>query len=775
MTTPMDVADTQTTHRAFYERLRMLDRSPWLPVMVGLACLISGTATYFSLTNVWLFSQNPILLYSLYLIDLVLVMSMIVLVARNIVRIVIERRRGGAGSRLHSRIALLFGLVAIVPIILVATFSTLFFNLGVQAWFSNRVQVALQESQNVAAAYVEEHQKFVRADAIAIADFLRREQMLSRFSQDELSAFLTGQVDLRNLSEAIVFEETGNVLAQAKLSFAIALDGVPVAAIQDAQRGDVVILKGADDDRVRALIQVDASRDAYLYIGRLVDAQVIAHAERVQQATEQFFQLEGARAGFEQTFAMYYLVVAMVLLLIALWLGLQVANRLVQPISGLVQAAEQVGAGDLDARVRELPEDDEMALLSRSFNRMTERLQSQQSELLEANQQLDRRRRFTEAVLDSATAGILRVDSHDVVTLSNRTAADLLSWDGRELRGMDFRRLAPEMSDILHEARRRTGHTVEAQIEVIRQARRRTLLVHMFGEQTDNEISGVVVTFDDITDLLSAQRTAAWADVARRIAHEIKNPLTPIQLSAERLKRKYGAQITGDKEIFDTCIDTIRRHVNAIGTMVDEFSSFARMPAPRLRRENLVPLVHEAVVLFRNVDPKTRVTFDPELTDLWVNCDSNLITQVLNNLIKNAGEAIADQRNHYPNLNGMIDVQLEKLSDHEVCLRVVDNGVGLPKEGQDKLTEPYVTTKKKGTGLGLAIVHKIIEDHSGSFSMQSRSQHQKPLDDAGDAQHQNEQTGTCVSVTLPLISAAVRTDAHRDIEPKSLKIQSLKG
>lgn len=708
-------------------RLRLMSRSPWLPVLVGFACLIAGAATYVVMTRQLEDETNSPLLYGLFILDLILILGMITLVARNIVRLVIERRRGAAGSRLHSRIAFLFGIVAIVPCILVASFSVLFFNLGVQSWFSSRVQTALEESQNVAAAYVREHQRTIRADAIGMADVMRTELVLASMAPEEMVDFLNLQVDIRGLSEAIVFDETGSILAQASLSFGIVIDGLPFAALQEAQRGDVVLLDAEDQGRIRALIQVDPARSVYLYIGRLIDAEVLAQAARVADATEQFFRLEGARVGFERTFALYYLVVSLVLLLLALWLGLQVANRLVRPVSGLVGAAEKVGAGDLDVRVRELADDDEMATLSRAFNRMTERLQTQQRELIEANQLLDRRRRFTEAVLDSATAGILRVDHRDTVTLSNRTAVDMLSWDGRDVIGHTFNLVAPEMTAQMTQARHKPGETIEAQLEVIRQARRRTLLVHMFAEVSDTtpqqaDIAdqvpqGVVVTFDDITDLLSAQRTAAWADVARRIAHEIKNPLTPIQLSADRLKRKYSKQVVDDLEIFEGCIDTIKRQVHSIGNLIDEFSSFARMPAPKLAREDVVKVLREAMILYDRVDEATEITLNVPYNKIYVQCDARLIGQVMTNLLKNALEAIAERRQQEPDLQGLVKVHVDVTIGDAMQIAVIDNGIGLPKEQPGSLTEPYVTTKKKGTGLGLAIVQKIIEDHRGRFTI----------------------------------------------------------
>ena len=712
---------------ALYRMLRRIARSRLLPIGLIAASVVSGTLTYAALTETWASGADASTLYVLFIVDLSLLLALGVLVAQGIIRIWAERKRGAAGSRLHGRIALTFGVIAITPSVFIAAFSALFFNLGIQAWFSDRVRLALEESRFVADAYLEEHKKTLRADVMAISDQLASAAVAGRLNADSLNRFLARQSDMRNLSEAIMFEGNGVVIARAALSFGIALEGVPAIAIREAERGDVVFLTSESDDRVRALTRVAALPNTYLYVGRLVDPRVVAQAEQVRAAVDLYVELEGRRVDLERTFALIYLMVSLLLLLVVLWLGLRVANWLVRPISELVDAAELVGAGDLTVRVDERPDhDDEIAGLSRAFNRMTTRLETQQRELMEANQLVDRRRRFTEAVLEGVTAGVLRIEADGSVSLANRVAVDLISWDGGSPVGRNVRKIVPEFLDLLKSAENAPYHVATDHIVVTRQAQRRTLLARVTAEQADDEGRAMVITFDDITDLMAAQRTAAWADVARRIAHEIKNPLTPIQLSAERLRRKYLKQIETDPDSFQTCTDTIIRQVNTIGKMIDEFSNFARMPAPTFREENIVEILKQAVFLQQQAWPEIKFENAIEEKSVALRCDARHVGQVLTNVLKNAGEAISEAHSAAPagptgskQTRGSIAMSLETTETH-VIVRIADSGPGVPEELISRLSEPYVTTRAKGTGLGLAIVRKIMEDHDGRFEIANR-------------------------------------------------------
>jgi two-component system nitrogen regulation sensor histidine kinase NtrY len=585
------------------------------------------------------------------------------------------------------------------------------------------VRTAISESVAVADAYVKEHQQAIRADSLAMATDLDRSASSFQLNPQYLAPVLAAQAAMRGLTEAAVLDRKGAMLARTGLVFALGFEDVSKDALHRAQLGEVVIMTDDREERVRALVRLSEFSDLYLYVGRFIEPRVLAHRDAVHLAAAQYERLEGQRSGFQITFAVIYILVAMLFLAAAISIGIHFAAQLADPISRLVGAAERVRAGDLSARVPEGKKDDELVSLSRAFNRMTNQIQSQQRELIETNRELDERRRFTETVLTGVSAGVIGLDGGGRNYLPNRSASALLGVDLDLSFGEDLAEVAPEMAGLLEEAARRPDRLAQAQVQIVGDNSTRTLLVRIAAEhdaeQNDGEISGFVVTFDDITELLSAQRKAAWADIARRIAHEIKNPLTPIQLSAERLRRRYLKEIKKDPETFRICTDTIIKHVEDIGRMVDEFSSFARMPAPVLKPEDLTTLVEQAVFLERTAHPKigfeTRFAARPVL----LRCDARLVGQALINIIKNAIESIEGRiAEKGPNPPGQIVVTVE--ADGPVAVTVEDNGKGLPRHGRERLTEPYVTTRAKGTGLGLAIVKKIMEDHQGELMLSDR-------------------------------------------------------
>jgi two-component system nitrogen regulation sensor histidine kinase NtrY len=688
-------------------------------IVLAAAALASGVATYLALTGAPPFGPDPNAVLSLLNLDLVLLLALGALIVKRLFEVWAERRRGLAGSRLQVRLVVLFSLIAVLPTIIVAVFSYLFFTYGVEAWFSDRVKTAITESVKVAEAYLREHQQAIKADILAMANDLNRDALALQLNPQRLSRVVSAQAALRGLTEALVFDSHGQVLAQSSLSFALGFEPVPQEAIQIANAGDVAIMTSDHDDRVRALVRLDQFGKVYLYVARYIEPRVIAHMEETQRAAAQYERMEGQRSGFQITFALIFMMVAMLFLVAAVVMGIHFATGIVVPISRLVTAAERVSGGDLSARVPEGDKDDELASLVRAFNRMTRQIETQQGELKEANRQLDDRRRFTETVLAGVSAGVIGLDSRGRIHLPNRSASALLGVDLEQSIGQDLVQVAPEMTELLDAAERRPDRLAQSQVQVARGNGTRTLLVRIAAE-ADGPDGGFVVTFDDITELLSAQRKAAWADIARRIAHEIKNPLTPIQLSAERLRRKYLKEINKDPETFAVCTDTIIRHVGDIGRMVDEFSSFARMPAAVLRPEDLVEIVRRAVVLPKTAHPE--IAFTTALPDhpVVVNCDSRLVGQAVVNIVKNGIEAIqariAERGADPP---GRIRVSLVE-TPCESAVIVEDNGKGLPAQDRERLTEPYVTTRAKGTGLGLAIVKKIMEDHEGELVLEDR-------------------------------------------------------
>ena len=688
-----------------------------LTVTLVVAALAAGIGTYAVLTDVTALGSEPDTVLVLLNVDLALLLILAIFVVRRIVSIWSERRKGSAGSRLHVRLVVLFGLVSVTPTIIVAIFSALFFNFGLESWFSERVRTALSASVAVADAYLQEHKQNIRADVLRMARDLGRDAPTLGNSSARFNQIVNLQSQLRGLTEAIVFTGDGRILARSGLTFVLEFEPVPESAFAIARAGEVALLTSENEDRVRALVRLDNFVDTYLFVGRFVDSKVLGHMERTQGAVTQFERLELERADLQVSFALIFLLVALLLLLAAAWIGLNFATQLSRPISLLIGATEKVRTGDLTARVPEQDASDEVGMLMRAFNRMTSQLASQRHELINANEQLEERRRFTETVLAGVSAGVIGLDEQGRIYLSNRSASLLLGVELDEFAGQPLTDIVPEMGNMVQEARTlRTFRAAENQINVVQNNEKKTLLVRVGVDRNGAQIDGFVVTFDNITELLSAQRKATWADVARRIAHEIKNPLTPIQLSAERLKRKYLHEIKSDPETFVICTDTIVRQVGDIGRMVDEFSHFARMPAPVIQDENATELCRQSVFLQRNANRHITFELEAPKEPLHVLCDSQMLSQALTNLLQNAVDAIDGREGEVP--PGQITLRLyQEQSNKRTIIEVEDNGKGLPIEDRERLTEPYVTTRHKGTGLGLAIVRKIMEDHLGVLSL----------------------------------------------------------
>lgn len=689
-----------------------------LALGLTLAVIPSVITTFLAMTVSGPIGPNPRTVLSLLGLDLGLLLALGVVVGVRILTVWRAGRRGSTGSKLHLRFVILFALVAVTPAIVVSVGSTVFFRYGVESWFSDRVRTALQASRQVAKAYLEEHQQIIGGDALAMANDINREGADLIRSGQRFSAFIGNQAAIRGLTEAIVFEGQGRVLARSGLAFSIesGVEQIPYWAYEKARSGEVAVLTSDDDDRVRALVRLQSFYgEVYLFVGRFVDPKVIGHMEQTSAAVTEYERLEGRRAGLERAFSLVFAVIALLLLLAAVWVGLTMARSLATPIARLIDAAEKVRSGDLNVRVAE-DAADEIGTLARAFNRMTGQVETQRRELVEANRELDERSRFTETVLAGVSAGVIGLDRDGLVHLPNRSACDMLGLDPEQVVGKPLPVVAPELADCLEECRRRPDRLGQQQVKLFRAGRSRILLVRVAAEHLEGETIGFVATFDDITELVSAQRMAAWADVARRIAHEIKNPLTPIQLSAERLKRKYLKEIQSDPETYSKLVETIVRQVGDIGRMVDEFSSFARMPAPQMKAEDLTEICRHAVFLQRT--GYSDVTFEAELPEGKAPqvCDGRLIGQALTNLLKNAVEAIHGREGEDLE-RGRIHLRLVGEGGHW-RVEVTDNGKGLPNENRDRLTEPYVTTRTKGTGLGLAIVKKIMEDHGGDLILE---------------------------------------------------------
>jgi two-component system nitrogen regulation sensor histidine kinase NtrY len=692
-----------------------------IALILTLAAFASVIISYSAITgNNAPLGIKPKRVLTLLSVNIGLLAVLIGIISWRSYRLWVNLRAGSAGSQLQKRILILFSIVTITPTIIVSVFSALFFNVGIQTWFNERVQTAVDQSLVVAEAYLDEHKENIRGDAIAMADDLNRAANIALTDPVEFNRIVSTQSALRVLTESIVF--SGNhILAQGPLSFALGFSPLPPNVLERAARGEVVIMT-AENDKVRALIRLDALNNTYLMVGRLIDSKVLAHMRSAQGAVSEYNTLRAQLEHLQTIFSLLFVTLALLLLVASIWYGMVFAARLTVPISGLAGAAERVRGGDFSARVPDSVGNDEIGMLSRAFNRMTEQLEAQRGELIEANRRLDQRRRFSEAVLSGVSAGVVALDRDKHITLFNRSASAMIDETGHPVApGISILDLLPGIHDLLLTAERQPADIAQDTLTMDKGGKIVTLHVRIAAEQMDTAIEGFIVTFDDITPLVAAQRNAAWSDVARRVAHEIKNPLTPIQLAAERLKRKYLKYITEDQDTFIKYTDTIVRHVGDIGKMVEEFVSFARLPAPRFANEDLVGILKKSVFSAQVANPAIDYTLNAPDAPVMMHCDERQIQQVMTNLLKNAAEGIeARAAAEFTPIKGAIGVRLECVSGL-IQIAIEDNGIGFPASESHKMLEPYVTTRTKGTGLGLAIVKKIVEDHKGKINLDNIS------------------------------------------------------
>lgn len=716
-----------------------------LAAMLFIVALVSAGATFLVLSRPE--TMNSRTVWVLLNADILIILILGTLVTRAVLKSVLRRRNKRASSRLHLRLTVLFSVVAIVPSIVLAAFLAFTFFLGFESWFNQRVSTAIEESQEVAEAYLMTHKSAIAGEVAILANEINRiwYRLPDAAARDR---YLMDQQFRRGLSQVVIFRAqstydtrfSGEIIARAGWGFSPGdTDTISLELLDRADNGEIVVLPGQANDQVRAFVGLAAS-GTYLYVARFVDLAVSDHIRKSEVAAAEYMAFKNHSGQLQLFYFLTYIIVSLMLLLVSVWVGLNIASRLVGPIVRLIDAAERVGEGNLAVRVPELSARDEVALLGRAFNRMTARIDSQHKRLSAANRELDERRRFTETVLAGVSSGVIGVDAKGRIDLPNPSANKLIGVDLNAWSGRPIGELADAFGDLLKEAMSRPDRMVEREVELTTKGNRTlTLLVRVSAECSERGVTGYVFTFDDMTELLSAQRKAAWADVARRIAHEIKNPLTPIQLSAERLRRKYLHQITESPEIFERCTDIIIRHVSDIGQMVDEFSAFARMPQPNIEKTDLVDIVSQAVFLQKTAYGAIAFSTSLPETPLIAPVDRGQITQALTNMLKNAIEAIEGRDKPGdgapPLPAGRICVSVAR-EDGKAVIRLIDNGRGLPDgTNVSRLTEPYVTTRAKGTGLGLAIVKKILEDHGGSLT----------LENAPDQ-------GACVTVVLPLDS-----------------------
>ncbi|WP_149142255.1 sensor histidine kinase NtrY-like [Gemmobacter caeruleus] len=654
------------------------------------------------------------------LVDFIYILIIAALVLARVVRMVADRRRRSAGSRLHLRLTGVFALVAFLPTVLVAVFAVLTVSVGLEGWFSERVQRVVGASLDAAEAYEREQRTDLVTDAEALAAYFNVAKQSSFFLDDgRLRVLLTEaqKTVQRGLREAYLIDGAGELKSRGQSSYLFDFEKPSPEELARALRGETVVIQDWENNEFRALVHLDAYADRYLYVSREVDGSLLSLLDETKEQVRLYDQVEHARGSILFGVGLLYLGFALILILAAVWLGLWFAERLSRPVGRLAAAAEKVGEGNLDIRVMEEEGDDEIAMLGRIFNQMTHQLKGQRNALVETHRQEAQRRRLFDSVLSSVTAGVIGLDADGDVDFVNRAAQRLLDFDEEGQSDIALAVAVPEFGPLFERLRDTDGAALQEEVRLSRNGRMEILLVRMSGRRSGaGALEGYVVAFDDVTDLVGAQRMAAWGDVARRIAHEIKNPLTPIQLSAERIKRKFRREVAEPEEL-EQLADVIVRQTNDLRRIVDEFSKFARMPEPDRRETDLVKLLRDAVTLQAAGQPDVTITADLPEGPVMLDLDATMIGQAMTNLIKNAGEAIEgmQERGAPPGYRPEIRLRLAVTED-QAEITVADNGCGLPPD-RTRLFEPYVTTREKGTGLGLPIVKKIIEEHGGTLAL----------------------------------------------------------
>jgi len=691
--------------------------------MAVVAALLSALTTCLVLANLTFVSPTYNVVVTLLAVNFVTVLLLLAIIGREVWHIVQARRRGSAGARLHIQIAILFSVIAVVPAVLVAVVASINLDRGLDRLFLIRTRAVMENSVIVSQAYLNEHERSIQAETDFMAADVARAKPQFDQDMDRFRQFFTTQALLRNMPAAMMLRSDRSVIVKADIRLPPEVRDPPLPPVERlGQIGDAEAVAGMlrDTNYIGGLIKLKGYDDAYLFVARFIDPRVLEQIQRTENSIQEYADLEVRRIGVQAAFALMYTVIALTVLLSAVWSGFAFANRLVAPIRRLIGAANLVSTGNLHVQVPVRRSEGDLSQLGATFNKMTQELRTQRNDIMRARDLVDSRRRFTEAVLAGASAGVIGVDGNGHVSILNRSAEKLIGSGEAQALGHPLEEIVPELKQLIEPARLGGQRLVQGQTTINRNGRDRTVSVRVTSEQSANPDHGYVVTLDDITELVTAQRTAAWADIARRIAHEIKNPLTPIQLSAERLRRKYGNSIAEDRGVFEQCTDTIVRQVDDIRRMVDEFSRFARMPKPVMMVDDITDTVRQVAFLQRvgnaDIDIEVEIAEDP----MPARFDRRLISQGLTNIIKNAGEAVAavpaDQLGR-----GRIVVSAAR-TDSEIVIDVIDNGIGLPKENRSRLLEPYVTTREKGTGLGLAIVGKILEEHGGRIELRDAAE-----------------------------------------------------
>jgi len=723
--------------------------SGWFGTLAVAVALGSALTTFLVLAGMTPILPTHDVVVWMLLFNVLLVAVLIGLVAWEARSLVRARWAGLAGARLHVRVVGLFSLIATLPTVLVAAVAMMTLERGLDPWFTGALKALMTDTVAIAHAYRDSQCRMLARDTQLMAADLNRAKVLFDADRAVFREFMTSRAVFLGFPVSMLIESDGSTVERIDAKPTEGLSLPTADDLREANDQDAICLVPREGNVFRALLKLPAHQNRILFVARPVDPRALQFPPVAEAGVAYYQLLEQKKFGIQIAFASMFTLIALIVLLSAVWFGLNFANRLVAPIRRLIHATDQVATGNFYVQVPARKSDGDLAHLGTTFNKMTAELRHQHGSLTAASDLIDRRRRFTEAVLSGVSAGVIGIDARGQITIVNPSAEALLGTAHGDLMGCPIETVLPEIAPLIGEAKTSRQRLLQQQILISRNNRERTLNVRVASEQARNDEKGFVVTLDDITDLVSAQRTSAWADVARRIAHEIKNPLTPIQLSAERIRRKYGKVITADREVFDQCTATIVRQVDDIKRMVDEFSSFARMPKPRIGQDDVAETVRQVVFMMRIAHPDIAFVDEIPSGPVPAHFDRRLVSQAVTNIVKNAAEAIAavpeSERGR-----SEIRIGLYEGEGDTLVIEVTDNGKGFPKENRHRLLEPYMTTREGGTGLGLAIVSKIFEEHGGGIEL-------------GDNPHER---GGRVRLWFPRTMPSERADATEAAEPR---------
>ena len=689
-------------------------------------------------------TTSTILLRNLLLLDLIYVLIIAGLVAVRITKLILSRRSRTSGSRLHTRLTKVFTLIALLPTIIVAIFATISINFGLEGWFSSNVQKVVENSMMAAKAYENEQKQYLVNDLNYLANVLNSEISKNRLIEEGYVRNVLSKFQPNSISESFIIDFTGDIRLRGERSYLFDFEKISNADIDKAISGQIVIIKDWPTNEFRAIKKLSEYNNRLLYVSRIVDGNILQLLDETQDTVLLYQQIENERYGLLFKFGLLYIAFSLVMILIAVWMALWFAEKLSKPVGRLAEAAKKVGSGDFDIKVMEENTKDEIAFLSKVFNRMTNRLKNQRNKLLENNKTVEHQREFLEAIVSGVSGGIISINKEDKIEIINNAAKLILKLkNNKNFVDQKISKVIYEFNPIIKKIKNLDLDFMSEELIINKNKRSLHILLRISKRYIGSKIyEGFILTFDDITDLIYAQKNAAWVDVARRIAHEIKNPLTPIKLSAEQLKKKVFSKSNISEFNIIEYSNMIIRQTEVLQRIVDEFSEFARMPEPRKKMININDLVKSSVLLQKAVYDD--IQFNLHLNNLSSNIfgDSAMLSQALTNLLKNSVESINSSKRKIINKEkviGIIDI-FTNLNNNFLEIKIIDTGIGL----DNKITnffEPYVTTKQNGTGLGLAIVRKIIEQHDGSLNIYN----------ASNVLHRTFNKGAIAMIKLPLM------------------------